>query len=623
MKAEDIDLRSLLEFQPESGRLMLGAQRMLIFSQSALGILGELLVERLGHELADALLTQFGYRCGADDYEQIAAAGDWDSDTDRLASGPMMHMWEGLVHVEPTLIEFDRAAGDFQMTGIWRNSYEAENHMRTAGHSDEPVCMSLTGYASGWASSFFASDLVAVENTCQAQGHDHCTFEIRPWAQWDSRADRWREALMATSESVSSMLEGQVAARTRELEEANLVLALARDAAEKAGKAKMQFLANVSHELRTPMNGVLGVAELLAESDLNPDQRQLVELVIESGGRQVEIISDLLDFSKIEAGLATRDERAFDVPALIGKVVGPYRAQAHLTGVRLDLDITDSVPGRVISDQLKISQILANILSNAVKFTPADGRVSVTVSGAADELRITVADTGIGMSPEQVGRVFSPFAQADESITRRYGGTGLGLAICEELVGILNGRLEVSSVEGQGSTFVLTVPVRPVPEPSTRAGLPAGGSAAADLPRAGDREQALAVLVAEDNSVNAMVISAILSKLNCRALVAPDGKRALQAYDDGQYGLVLLDLHMPELDGLQVLEGILERQARAGVTGPPVVALTADAYDETRHTCIAAGFSVFRTTPAATSAVARVVADARERGSAPAAGRLS
>lgn len=418
MKAEDIDLRSLLDFRPEAGKLLLGGQRMLIFGQSALEILGQLLVERLGREFTDALLSQFGYRCGADDYRVIAQESDWDSDHDRLACGPVLHMWEGLVHVEPTVVEFDFASGAFLMTGIWRNSYEAENHLRAFGRSTEPVCLSLTGYASGWASAFFGAELLAIENSCQAQGQDHCTFEIRPLTGWDARADRWREALTATSASVSSILEGQVAARTQELEAANTVLAAARDEAERASKAKMQFLANVSHELRTPMNGVLGVAELLAESDLDADQRQLVDLIIESGGRQVEIISDLLDYSKIEAGLAIRNERAFDVPEFVTTVTGPFLAQAHVTGVRVDLHLTDSVPGRVIADQLKISQILTNLLNNAVKFTPEGGRVSVTVSGGVEELRVSVADTGIGMSADQVDRVFAPFAQADESITR-------------------------------------------------------------------------------------------------------------------------------------------------------------------------------------------------------------
>ncbi|HQZ84873.1 MAG TPA: ATP-binding protein [Actinomycetota bacterium] len=605
MKAEDINLADLLDFRPEAGQLLLNGQRMLIFSQAALRSLNELLVEHLGHEFAGAVFTQFGYRCGHDDYQVIAGDGDWDSDLDRLASGPAIHMWEGIVHVEPTVIEFDRATGAFLMTGLWRNSFEAENHLEAFGLSATPVCASLTGYASGWSSAFFGRPLLAIETSCLATGDDHCAFEIRPLDSWDGRADPWRTALAATSKSISSLLEQRVADRTRDLEATNRVLAEAKDEAVRANNTKMQFLANISHELRTPMNGVIGIAQLLKDTQLDRRQLELVELIVESGSQQVAIITDLLDYAKIEAGEAEVEQRSFDFSGLLTNVVGTYQAQAFRSGVRLELAPVPADLGRVVSDSLKISQVLSNLLSNAIKFTPRGGSVLVTADLAGRDVHLSVADTGIGMSAEQLQKLFAPFSQADASITRRYGGTGLGLAICRDLVTLLGGELSVESAEGVGTQFGLRLPLA-VDSPAEVDPDPAADRWPAEL----GSKAALEVLVAEDNKVNAMVISAMLESLNCRVTLTCDGAEAVAAYLAQEFDLLLLDLHMPVMDGLKVVELVRSHERSHGLAGVPIVAFTADAYDETRQVCLAAGFSEFLTKPALKEDVARVVADA-------------
>ena len=205
MKIADFDLKGMLDFQPSSGKLLLGGDRMLLFRQDAFAALRKLLFEQLGEELARALLMQFGYRCGHGDHHALTTRYTWDTELDEMSAGPVMHTWEGIVHVEPTLLEFDKAAGRFHMRGIWRNSYEAEVHRHEFGPSERPVCHSLTGYASGWATAFFGAPLLAIEPTCVAKGDSRCSFLIRPASQFGPEAEPWRQALAPNQQSLFSL----------------------------------------------------------------------------------------------------------------------------------------------------------------------------------------------------------------------------------------------------------------------------------------------------------------------------------------------------------------------------------------------------------------------------------
>lgn len=613
MRAADIDLAAMLKFQPEQGRLLLNGQRMLLFSQAALGTLDALLVEHLGHEFADALFAQFGYRCAAEDYDSLDAIAAWDSDTERMMAGPAIHRWEGIVGVTVTELDFDRQAGHFLMRGIWSNSYQAANHLARFGRSPRPVCSALTGYASGWSSKFFGRPLLAIETQCAAMGDPQCGFEIRPEAAWDDRAEPWAAMLGATSDSVSRALESLVARRTAQLEQA-------RYAAEQANRTKSQFLANISHELRTPMNGVIGVAQLLRDVVTEPRARELVDLIIESGNQQVAIISDLLDYSKIEAGQMSVERRAFDLNRMLSNLVATFSAQAANRGIRLVTELAADLPRTAISDSVKVNQILFNLVGNAIKFTPQGGAVTLAVSHAplAPEssaaaggsglvgsggpvlVCFRIADTGIGMTPEQLDRLFTPFMQADTTVTRRFGGTGLGLVISKELVELLGGTLQVSSEHGRGSTFTVSLTMQLAAPPATQG---AGGSApvaaappVAPAGRPASR-QPLRVLVAEDNRINALVVRRMLEGMDALVQVVGDGRAALSAWEAEDFDLVLLDLHMPELDGIGAVAEIRRREAQRECVRVPAVALTADAFEETRLACLAAGFDSFLTKP--------------------------
>jgi rsbT co-antagonist protein RsbR len=216
MKISDFDLRQMLEFQPSTGKVLLGGDRMLLFRQDAFASLRKLLYEQLGEGLARALLMQFGYRCGHGDHHALTTRYTWDTELDEMSAGPVMHTWEGIVHVEPTMLKFDRAKHQFHMTGIWRNSYEAEVHVQSFGTAERPVCHSLTGYASGWCSAFLGAPLLAIETMCAGAGDPHCQFEIRRPEAWGPEADMWRESLAATENSLSRELEDKLATIERQ-----------------------------------------------------------------------------------------------------------------------------------------------------------------------------------------------------------------------------------------------------------------------------------------------------------------------------------------------------------------------------------------------------------------------
>lgn len=210
MKATDFNLPAVLKFEPEAGRLMLNKDRMLIFRQEALGTLRKLLGEQLGQELSRALLSQFGFRCGSEDHKTLSKAYTWDTEVDELACGPVIHTWEGIVKATPTVIEFDRAKGSFLMKGTWTNSYEADLHLAEFGRAQEPVCHTLTGYASGWVTSFWGKPMVAVEPKCRGRGDDICEFEIRPADQWGAEAEPWARSLAATNGSLTRELQDRL-----------------------------------------------------------------------------------------------------------------------------------------------------------------------------------------------------------------------------------------------------------------------------------------------------------------------------------------------------------------------------------------------------------------------------
>jgi PAS domain S-box-containing protein len=370
--------------------------------------------------------------------------------------------------------------------------------------------------------------------------------------------------------------------------EAEAALEAARDTAVAAAEMKSQFVANVSHEIRTPMNGIMGMTQLLLGSPLTARQMEYAKTIAQSAEALLGVINDLLDFSKIEAGKLTLENIDFDLPGLLRDVIELHRPRADAKGLALVLETDAGLPGWVKGDPLRVRQILLNLTDNAIKFTQR-GEVRVRAEAQADgRVRLSVKDTGIGMSETARGRIFKAFAQADGTVSRKYGGTGLGLSICRQLAELMGGELGVDSAPGQGSTFHLTLPLPAIPAP------PAG--AVEDAPLV-TRFPGVTVMVAEDNPVNQKLIRFMLDNLGVTVKTAEDGRIAYDKLADEQVDLVLMDCQMPEWDGLTATRAIREREARTGGRRLPVVALTANAMVGYAETCRAAGMDDYLTKP--------------------------
>ena len=393
-------------------------------------------------------------------------------------------------------------------------------------------------------------------------------------------------------------------------------LAEAVAAAQAASRAKSQFLANMSHEIRTPLNGVIGMTELLLRTSLTPAQHEYVETARLSGDALLGLVNNVLDLSKIEAGRVEIEAVPFALDTLIEEVVAPFREAALDRGVVIAVQLPNGVPRRLVGDPYRLRQVLTNLLGNAVKFTER-GRVAIRVEveraeGAAEAgageagqvvLAFTVEDTGPGIPDDQQVRIFDAFAQADGTMTRRYGGTGLGLAISRHLCELMGGSISVRSTLGQGATFRFTARFATA---AAGARISAAVSSASPGDAAEERCMDTRVLLVEDNRVNQQVALGMLARIGCAVETAANGREALERLAAASFDVVLMDCHMPEMDGFEATAAIRAREAVGG-RRTPIVALTANAIEGDRERCLAAGMDDYLAKPIRLADLRRVV----------------
>jgi signal transduction histidine kinase/ActR/RegA family two-component response regulator len=401
--------------------------------------------------------------------------------------------------------------------------------------------------------------------------------------------------------------DGGVVSVTRDITAAERALARAKAAAEAANESKSQFLAAMSHEIRTPLNGVLGMNGLLLNTQLTPEQRRFAELIRSSGQTLLTVINDILDLAKIEAGRMELEIVEFDPAATLDEVVSLLAVRAQAKGLTMTLRMPPDLPGALSGDPSRLRQVLFNLIGNALKFTE-HGSVDVDVahkplSDDRIELAIAVRDTGIGIAPDAMTKLFDRFMQADATTARRYGGTGLGLAISREIVELMGGRIEVDSAVGVGSTFRVVVPM--ARGDATRL------AAAESTLHAAAEMGGLRILVAEDNGVNQILIKAILEQMGHFSDVVGNGIEAVRQVQSAKYDLVLMDIQMPEMDGEAATRAI--RSLPNGLASIPIIAMTANAMVEHREAYLASGMDDYVSKPinskALAAAIARVTAN--------------
>lgn len=374
-------------------------------------------------------------------------------------------------------------------------------------------------------------------------------------------------------------------------------LVLARLQAEEANRSKSEFLASMSHEVRTPLNGMLGMAELLEPALTDPAQQEMLATIRESGNAMVALLDDILDMSRVDAGKLELECRPFRLETVCERVAALHGPLARDKGLEFVTRLGDGAATGLRGDALRVQQILHNLVGNAIKFTEK-GTITVALSySGADGLRMSVEDTGIGMTPAQRERLFRPFEQADGSISRRYGGSGLGMAIVDRLVALMGGRIEVESELGRGTAIIVNLPLKPAQEEAA----PASAVATPALP------EGLRVLAADDNATNRRILELLLKRLSVDVQMVEDGAQAIAAWEPERFDLVLLDIAMPVVDGLGALKEIRRMEAEAGCAPTPAIAVSANAMSHQVSEYLQAGFDAHVAKPVSGEKLAQAI----------------
>jgi len=386
---------------------------------------------------------------------------------------------------------------------------------------------------------------------------------------------------------LSNLISKQILSNSDKIESANIQAQKMAVKAKMASKAKSDFLANMSHEIRTPLNAILGFIDLLREKESDPEKLRYISTIQNSSNTLLGIINDILDFSKIESNNLQIEKIDFNTHEELNTLADLFRAKASEKSVSLTFKMDKDIPKALISDPLRIKQVIANLLSNAIKFTPRNGRVELIIGYKNGHLNVSVKDNGIGIAEDKQKDIFKAFSQAESSTTRKFGGTGLGLTISSRLVKMLGGELKIESKPGHGSRFYFSIPVEV-------------GVYKKKVKRSNDSARQISgrrILLVEDNKANQMFMSLILKKFGLIFDIANDGNEAVEAFKNNYYDLILMDENMPNLNGIEATKIILEIEKEQKRQHTPIIALTANALKGDRERFIEAGMDEYLTKP--------------------------
>ena len=481
-----------------------------------------------------------------------------------------------------------------------------------------PQFLALTGalFFGGVGVALFLSRGLAHQVIAPVQALSEAMRRIASSGEFTPAPADGRDDLFGSLATSFNDLLAQLERREGELKRTLDELVTARDAAAQANVLKSQFLANMSHEIRTPLNGVLAMADVMAMDKLSVRQRNRLEVIRQSGGLLLTVINDVLDISKIEAGKLSLAEEDFDLEAVADGARASYAVLAAARGLDFSVRVDESARGLWRGDADRLRQILGNLLSIAVKFT-LTGSVRARFAGEADgALMLSVADTGGGVPADKLPQLFEKFTQADSTATRRFGGTGLGLAICRELAVMMGGDIAVESREGMGATFRVRLPL-------ARSAAPQGPAAHAPVPAAEGDGRPMRLLAAEDNPTNQQVLAAVMASLGVEVEIVADGAAAVEAWERGDYDLILMDIQMPVMDGIAAAREIRRRESAASRPATPIVALTANALSHQVAEYLAAGMDDHVAKPIEIAKLYETICTVMARREAPPPGRAA